>query len=125
MINKAFVLIVVALSFVVSCSTSDDKIIVTNSINLGKVNDGDIRMIDIECVNNTRKTLELKEVYLCCSWLRTNNDLTRKIEPKDTVHLNFEYLVEGQGYVERYIHLYFDKYKDPYLIKIYANVGGK
>ena len=59
MINKAFVLIVVALSFVVSCSTSDDKIIVTNSINLGKVNDGDIRMIDIECVNNTRKTLEL------------------------------------------------------------------
>lgn len=108
-----------------ACSVSHDKIVVTDNINLGRTTDGEIKNIDIECINNNRKAIRLREVHVSCSCLRTDENLTRTIESGDTTHFIFEYIPEGRGYVERYIYLYFNDFDDPHLIKVHTMIDAE
>lgn len=106
----------------VGCRSVNDNIILTDDIDLGKVKAGTPVKLDIMCVNRNSRPVKLREISVSCSCLRARDEIIQKINPKDSLLLEFEYLPEGCGYVERDIRLYFNEFETPHIVRIFGRV---
>jgi len=110
-----FVLLLVLLQ---SCNSKEQKIITTPKIELGSVKCGDTTQFNIECINNGSSNIVLTRIYVLCSCIRSVDNLKKVVPSRSKTTYTFEYKIEGIGYVEKHIYLYFNDSKTPYITTI-------
>lgn len=99
-----------------------NDIIITDNIYLKKILKGEKQSFTVKCINTSNNIVKLREINIPCICLKIKERHNNTIPKQDSIKIQFEYLPETSGYIEKNIEFYFDLSSVPLITKISAHV---